>query len=414
MTLCGKIVVRVGLLLILSFATAGLTAATVTASGSGATREAALQEAFKEAVRQGIGTYIESSTMIRNDEIIRENIIELAYGYVENHKVLSESKRGGVYRIEIEANVSNEEVSAVLANILPAETLSEQEREKLNLRIDSEISAQIDRHLRATRKAAIDKAAGKICRKIFEEYLSAVTLIYEFIPGEIQVVSANETNVELKVTGTIRANPDLYNLLLNSMIRKFERVLRKQMTWEMQERKSKLYYPPEPERSFSKITSASIFAVSLEPNALKEYRWGRKNIYAAFDDLYHYSMTVWHLYDIPFLKDLEIKQTKAELLICMTDKKGDILFAAGRETLHPCGCGEKPFISTFFTTTHEWKGGDDFLQYWPKPYLEARAAFNVSVSVNNARKVAGVKGILINADPAGEALLNELLTIRIK
>lgn len=48
-----------------------LNAAEVTVSGIGSNRSIALQEAFKEAVRQGIGTYIESSTIVRNDEIIK-------------------------------------------------------------------------------------------------------------------------------------------------------------------------------------------------------------------------------------------------------------------------------------------------------------------------------------------------------
>ncbi|MBE6370524.1 MAG: hypothetical protein E7055_00425 [Lentisphaerae bacterium] len=215
--LCRRCFIRV-CILFFSCAVMELTAAPVTVSGNGTTREAALQDAFKEAVRQGIGTYIESSTMIRNDAIIRENLIEFAYGYVDNYKVLSESKQRETYTVKIEADVSNQDVSAVLANILPADTMTEKDREKLNIQIGNEITAQINQHLRAKRKAAIDRAAAKICRKIFEEYREAFRLVYEFIPNKIQVTGATETEVTFSVSGTLRTNPDLYNLLLNSMI----------------------------------------------------------------------------------------------------------------------------------------------------------------------------------------------------
>ena len=236
-------------ILIFCFLLGTANAADVIVKGVGANRTIALSEAFKEAVRQGIGTYIESNTIVQNDEIIKDNIIELAYGYVENYKVLSESQKGKTYHIRIQANVSNEAVSAVLSNILPANTLTEKDREKLNLQLDSEISAQINQHLRAKRKAAIDKVAGNICRKIFEEYRPAFSLIYEFSPDKIDVSSASETHVNLHITGIIRANPDLYNLILNSMIKKFERVMRKKLDWVSAEFSQTYHIFPAGERS---------------------------------------------------------------------------------------------------------------------------------------------------------------------
>ena len=400
-----------------------LNAAEVTVSGIGSNRSIALQEAFKEAVRQGIGTYIESSTIVRNDEIIKDNIIELAYGYVESYKVLSESQKEKTYRIKILANVSNEAVSAVLSNLLPANTLTEKDREKLNIQLDSEISAQINQHLRATRKAAIDKVAGNICRKIFEEYRPAFSLIYEFMPDKIKVSSANEKEVGFHITGIIRANPDLYNLILNSVIRKFERVMRKKIDWTSAEF-SQYYswFPAGRGNLYSKHTSLSSgFAVSLNPDALKvsDARLGEGK-----DNYNHIigELQLYHLDNIPFLKEVKPEKSDIWLQIYLVDKKGDVISLAGEEKIYPLfKFKANPFdvsycnvLSPYFCLTRDGNYGigsdmGKFLENWQKPYFEAKVSFYNYLPVKEARNVAGVIGFLRNDNPAGEELLNQLL-----
>ena len=408
-----------------------LTAGPVTVSGSGANREAALQEAFKEAVRQGIGTYIDSTTLIRNDEIIRENFIELAYGYVDNYKVLSESKRGEIYNIRIEANVSNQEVSAVLANILPVNTLTEKDREKLNIQLGNDITAQLNRHLQAQRKAAIDKAAAKICQKIFEEYRAAFLLIYEFIPDKIQVTGASETHVAFSVSGTIRTNPDLYNLLLNSMIARFERVLRKKHDILV----GRGHFSPDNQYSKNEWELSvadrcadglySAFAVRFNSNALKFYHGTR---YEENHDTVFGNVEVYHINDIPFLKmpSYSRKEISATLLVYLIDKKGNIIWETNRTKILPLhiarhGLKDKLIISPYFqlfsdckyyASTHNW--GRNYPEMWPFPCLERKIMFSSSVPIKIARNVAGVKAFLQNDTPRGEALLNQLLKGRKK
>lgn len=408
-------------ILIFCFLLGTANAADVIVKGVGANRTIALSEAFKEAVRQGIGTYIESNTIVQNDEIIKDNIIELAYGYVENYKVLSESQKGKTYHIRIQANVSNEAVSAVLSNILPANTLTEKDREKLNLQLDSEISAQINQHLRAKRKAAIDKVAGNICRKIFEEYRPAFSLIYEFIPDKIDVSSASETHVNLHITGIIRANPDLYNLILNSMIKKFERVMRKKLDWVSAEFSQKYYILPESKRNiYTKHTSLSSgFAVSFNSDALKVSgaRSWEDNANCIVGKL-----QLWHLDNIPFLRDVKPVPTDIQLKIYLVDKKGDILSSVGSEVIRPLfyfktnvfDVSYCNIFSPYFCLIRDrnygiGSGMGKFLANWRKPYLEARMDFYNHLPIQTARKVAGVKGLLLNNNPAGEMVLNQLL-----
>lgn len=436
-TLCRRHFIRAGILLF--FCTAmELSAALVTVSGSGATREAALQEAFKEAVRQGIGTYIESSTMIRNDEIIHESIIELAYGYVENYTVLSESKRDEVYTVKIEANVSNQEVSAVLANILPAETLTEKDRERLNIQLGNDITAQINQHLQEQRKAAIDKVAAKICRKIFEEYRAGFLLTYEFIPDKIQVSRATETEVNFSVDGTIRTNPDLYNLLLNSMVAKFERVLHK----KIDTLGGQFYFKPSNdfdykndfglsvndrtvEGSLEQPDSYSAFAIPYNSGALRFYHG---NSFEDKHDTVIGNVEVYHLNDIPFLNTIyykEYREISATLLVYLVDKKGNIIWGTHRLEIMPLhfsgGLCKKNIITPYFQLSGDHRyynsrfhanpldWGYSYPKDWPSPCLERKSGASFWVPIKIARNVAGVKSFLQNDNPKGEALLNQLL-----
>lgn len=408
-----------------------LNAAEVTVSGIGSNRSIALQEAFKEAVRQGIGTYIESNTIVQNDEIIKDNIIELAYGYVENYKVLSESQKGKTYHIRIQANVSNEAVSAVLSNILPANTLTEKDREKLNLQLDSEISAQINQHLRATRKAAIDKVAGNICRKIFDEYRPAFSLVYEFIPDKINVSSASETYVNFHITGIIRANPDLYNLILNSMIQKFERVMRCKLdTVSGSFKYEPIHYHHKNSYDLSfpdGYVKGSAFAVSYNRSALKFYEG-----YSYQDD--HNSVignvSAYHLNNLPFLNILDAKECKtvsSELSVYLADKKGNVIYKAGTFSIMPflykrdrlkyeyiispyfeLKSDHQRYEQAFHSDTRNW-AYNTYTKDWTAPCLERNLSISVSVPIKTARRVAGIKGFLQNNSPEGEFLLNQLL-----
>ena len=417
-------------ILIFCFLLGTANAADVIVKGVGANRTIALSEAFKEAVRQGIGTYIESSTIVRNDEIIKDNIIELAYGYVENYKVLSESQKGKTYHIRIQANVSNEAVSAVLSNILPANTLTEKDREKLNIQLDSEISAQINQHLRATRKAAIDKVAGNICRKIFDEYRPAFSLVYEFIPGKIQVTSATENYVTFNITGVIRTNQDLYNLLVNSLITKFERVMRCTLDTVSGRFKYKpIHYHHKNSYDLSfpdGYVKGSAFAVSYNRSALKFYEG-----YSYQDD--HDSVignvSAYHLNNLPFLNILDAKECKtvsSELSVYLADKKGNVIYKAGTFSIMPFLYKRDRLKYEYIISPYFKLKGDHelysqafsrnslnwsitYTNDWTVPCLERNLSISVSVPLKTARRVAGIKGFLHNNSPEGELLLNQLL-----
>lgn len=82
-------------------------AATVTATGEGPNKEAALATAMRRAVEQGVGTYIKSDTTVVDAALVDDKILSHSRGYVTSYKILKESKSGEDYVITISARVDD-------------------------------------------------------------------------------------------------------------------------------------------------------------------------------------------------------------------------------------------------------------------------------------------------------------------
>ncbi|MDK2922278.1 MAG: hypothetical protein PWR24_1835 [Desulfonauticus sp.] len=75
-------------------------------------RNQALSQALRNAVEQGVGTLIDSNTMVQNYQLISDKIYSQASGYVTNYQILSEglSPDGQMYNVTIKASVSTESI----------------------------------------------------------------------------------------------------------------------------------------------------------------------------------------------------------------------------------------------------------------------------------------------------------------
>ncbi len=83
--------------------------AAVRAQGMGINREQALNSAIQNAVEQGYGVTVSSSTVVENSQLISDEVITHAQGYVTSYDVVKEEKTpdGGV-KMMIEAQVDEE------------------------------------------------------------------------------------------------------------------------------------------------------------------------------------------------------------------------------------------------------------------------------------------------------------------
>jgi len=78
----------------------------VEAVGVGKDEKEAKKAAFRDAVSKVVGTLIDAQTLIKNDEVISERILEFSGGFIKNYDVIETEKTdGGLIRIRIKATV---------------------------------------------------------------------------------------------------------------------------------------------------------------------------------------------------------------------------------------------------------------------------------------------------------------------
>jgi hypothetical protein len=68
----------------------------VEAKGSGKDRDEALKEAFRDAVRKVVGAYVEEEAVVKNDQIIKDQVLTYSGGCVKTHGILSDYKDGSI------------------------------------------------------------------------------------------------------------------------------------------------------------------------------------------------------------------------------------------------------------------------------------------------------------------------------
>jgi len=92
-------------------------AGTVTVEGTGPTKDAALQDALRNAVEQAVGVMIDSSTLTQNYTVVKDEIYSNSQGFVRDFKILSESRQGGAVVLSVEATVDTEPNSKLYSEL---------------------------------------------------------------------------------------------------------------------------------------------------------------------------------------------------------------------------------------------------------------------------------------------------------
>lgn len=77
----------------------------VLADGVGTSREEALKDAFRAAIRQEVGEVVDSEVKVRNDALIKDEILTYSDGYIPRHEVIKATVEGGMHKVSIRARV---------------------------------------------------------------------------------------------------------------------------------------------------------------------------------------------------------------------------------------------------------------------------------------------------------------------
>ena len=85
-------------------------------TGLGQSPEAAEKQALTAAVRQAVGAYLDSTTLIENEAVIRDRILSFSNGFVEKYKATAPARKNsdGLYEVTILATVKTSQVIEAL------------------------------------------------------------------------------------------------------------------------------------------------------------------------------------------------------------------------------------------------------------------------------------------------------------
>jgi len=86
----------------------------VVANGAGVTKKTALEDAYRNAVQQVVGIYVDAETVVENDELLRDKILSTSNGYVVDSKEISSRVSDGLIRVTIRAKVESKKLVAKL------------------------------------------------------------------------------------------------------------------------------------------------------------------------------------------------------------------------------------------------------------------------------------------------------------
>lgn len=100
--------------LISSFSYADNDPKRVIVSGTGGTRELALNNAFRHAVEQAVGLMVSSESYVRNLKGIQDNILMVSNGFVESYEIVNEEHDTSGYAITLSAVVRKNQLKKAL------------------------------------------------------------------------------------------------------------------------------------------------------------------------------------------------------------------------------------------------------------------------------------------------------------
>lgn len=119
----------------------------VVAQGVGITTEDAKKDAYREAVRQVVGTLVAAATIVDNDAVIEDKVLSLSGGFLDRVDMLAgfPKQEGSLWKVKIKAEVQVTEVLATLgkANVTTLAIRSD-DLEAQRITISDQQSAKLD------------------------------------------------------------------------------------------------------------------------------------------------------------------------------------------------------------------------------------------------------------------------------
>jgi high affinity Mn2+ porin len=96
----------------------------VVATGIGVDADKALKSAFSNAIQQAIGLVADAETIVKNDQVIREQVLAHSDAYIERYDIVSQGKNpDGLAEVKIKATVRRRQL---IAKLVEAKVVAQQ------------------------------------------------------------------------------------------------------------------------------------------------------------------------------------------------------------------------------------------------------------------------------------------------
>ena len=96
---------------------------TVRGKGTGIDRTGALRDAYRDAVERAVGLYIDAEQMVKNEELVKDQILTQSNAYIEKYEVAKETaKPNGLVEIQILAEVRKTALTKKISDVMPSKT----------------------------------------------------------------------------------------------------------------------------------------------------------------------------------------------------------------------------------------------------------------------------------------------------
>lgn len=163
----------------------------VVAEGVGATADEATKDAYRNAVRQVVGTVVDAETLVENDELIDDKVLTYSDGFIKGYEEVAGAKKGqdGLHRIKIKAQVERRTVIAKLkaANV----TMKQIDGKGLFAEAITQMDAEND--------------AATLLKKQFEDFPQSC--ITAAVVGKPEISKKSADGVTVRIV--IQVEPDL-------------------------------------------------------------------------------------------------------------------------------------------------------------------------------------------------------------
>ena len=97
----------------------------VQVESTAATPAQARAEGFKLAVSQAVGTLVVAESQVKNQQLVRSEIVQYSSGYIQDFKILSETQVGSMTRVVMDVWVTESKIADRLLNVSKADGVIE-------------------------------------------------------------------------------------------------------------------------------------------------------------------------------------------------------------------------------------------------------------------------------------------------